>query len=101
MASLTKTISQTVNMSPKFRPSPPKDLVKRIIGYMSERVSEVFLLNAELHQYHYYDCNSLPIVNNNRNVLHEFSVAKVIFTSDFFIQKNSFLPMKGLGINTS
>lgn len=41
MASLTKRVAKTV-MLPKFRPSPPKELVKRIIGFMSERLSTPF-----------------------------------------------------------
>ncbi len=38
MASLTQRVAKTLTQQ-KFRPSPPKDLVKRIIGYLNERVS--------------------------------------------------------------
>lgn len=41
MASLTKTVSKTVT-SQKFRPSPPKDLMKRIVSYLNERLSSPY-----------------------------------------------------------
>ncbi|XKL66104.1 hypothetical protein PGB90_009524 [Kerria lacca] len=41
MASLTKTITKTVALQ-KFRPSPPQDLVKKIIGYLNEKLSTPF-----------------------------------------------------------
>lgn len=39
MASLTRTVAQSVIKPRKFRPAPPKDLMKRIVSYLGERVS--------------------------------------------------------------
>lgn len=39
MASLMQTAVKTAT-SQKFRPAPPKDLVKKIVGFLNERVSD-------------------------------------------------------------
>lgn len=47
MASLTKTAMKTA-ISQKFRPAPPKDLIKKIVGYLSERVSLFIFVFAKM-----------------------------------------------------
>lgn len=41
MSLLTKTALKAASY-PKFRPAPPPELIKKIVGYLNERVSENF-----------------------------------------------------------